>query len=569
MSVLQKLIIQSLKNLFSVVTVENNEKDIPFDKIEVHNQPRAVNNNDNGEAYSSVYTIKRTEPKIELTAKLLQTVLKHTSFLNDTKKDKISGFRLNNIEHWLSKTENDVDSVINYLADKCNCNCINCHWKMNPPEYMKIQRKQISNEEILTRLKYCSGNSSIFEQGFNEICESLRHPLSLDILTKLRKKTNAPFFLMTTGKVLKEELVKNLSKIGSCILAITFNSSNIETRKEVMKDQEPETAIHSLGLLKKYKIPFIVTIEPRINMSTDDIENSIRFASQFSPYMIEIYLPGYTKYASDKYRFNKTFWNKIVEAVRKIKKDTSIPIMICPNLFEENHYQPEQVLFPIIHSIIGGSPAERCGLKGGDRIIKIGEKEINTREELVNEIFSLSYQNPEKVSISFIRHEIEKQVTLDTNEGSAYPYIDIGFHPFGIIVARTIAESDVEKLINSVRQNSGKRILFLTSDLIQPVYERLLESKSEFVDSALNFEIEVPKNNFFGGNISMGDLITMQDIIDHIENKKEDKPDLVIIPSSLFYFSRGWLRDLIGNTYMEIERKTNTRVEILGCEPIW
>jgi hypothetical protein len=568
MNALQKLVIQSLKNLFPIVTVEDNYEALDVDSIKISAQSH-IETSSSRNNYSSVYSIKRTEPKVELTARLLQTVLKHTSFLNNAGTIPVSGFRLNNIKHWLHKSEDDVDSVINYLADTCNCNCINCHWKMNPPEYMKIQRKNVSSEEIATRLKYFSGSTSIFEQGFNEICESLNHPMSIDILKGLRRKTKAPFFLMTTGKVLTEELVKEISEIGSCILAITFNSSNKSTREEVMRDKEPETAISSLGLLKKYKIPFIVTIEPRITMSTNDIVESISFVSQFSPYMIEIYLPGYTKHASEKYRFDSTFWNRIVESVREIKKNTATPIMICPNLFEENYYQPEKVLLPIIHSVIEGSPAEKCGLKGGDGIIKIGEKQVSTREELINEIYSLSYQNKGQININIIRENIKKELLLELSADSTYPYIEIGYHPFGIIVARTIAEADINKLISLVNENADKKMVFLTSKLIQPVYERLLKSKNGFSESSSGLKIEVPKNNFFGGNISMGDLITMQDIIDHINNNKEDKPDLVIIPSSLFYFSKGWLRDLTGTTYMEIERKTNTKVAILGCEPIW
>lgn len=75
-----------------------------------------------------------------------------------------------------------------------------------------------------------------------------------------------------------------------------------------------------------------------------------------------------------------------------------------------------------------------------------------------------------------------------------------------------------------------------------------------------------PDNNFFGGNIMMGDLLTVEDYVECIEEtivKKKIKPDLVIIPTSAFNY---WKMDLCGISAFDIERRTGIKVEFINCE---
>ena len=69
----------------------------------------------------------------------------------------------------------------------------------------------------------------------------------------------------------------------------------------------------------------------------------------------------------------------------------------------------------------------------------------------------------------------------------------------------------------------------------------------------------------------MGDLLVVEDFVDCITEyivKKKCKPDLVVIPSSPFNLS-GWGRDLTGECYLNIERKTGIKTELLGCSTIY
>lgn len=121
---------------------------------------------------------------------------------------------------------------------------------------------------------------------------------------------------------------------------------------------------------------------------------------------------------------------------------------------------------------------------------------------------------------------------------------------------------DLRKIIEGYR---ARRVLFLSSELIRPTFEQCLAESHLFGVGQL--DIEVPKNNFFGGNIFMGDLLVVQDFIDCIKDyliQKEYQPDLIIIPSSPFNLSR-WGRDITGRVYLDIERETGIPVELLDC----
>ena len=84
----------------------------------------------------------------------------------------------------------------------------------------------------------------------------------------------------------------------------------------------------------------------------------------------------------------------------------------------------------------------------------------------------------------------------------------------------------------------------------------------------VNIEFIVMKNFFWGGNIILGDLMTVEDFIQGLIQRYDKiarKPDLVIIPSS---FLVDWGRDYTGKYYKEIERKTGLKIVLLKCSPI-
>lgn len=60
----------------------------------------------------------------------------------------------------------------------------------------------------------------------------------------------------------------------------------------------------------------------------------------------------------------------------------------------------------VIAEVVSGSPAEKAGLRQGDVIIKFGDEEINTADELVKAV--RSHEPGETVEITFVRGEAEE-----------------------------------------------------------------------------------------------------------------------------------------------------------------
>lgn len=100
---------------------------------------------------------------------------------------------------------------------------------------------------------------------------------------------------------------------------------------------------------------------------------------------------------------------------------------------------------------------------------------------------------------------------------------------------------------------------------MRPILEQCLSQLHLLLPADVVVDIEVPANRYFGGNIFMGDLLIVQDFIDHVINslkKVRHKPDLIVIPSSAFSLG-AWQRDLTGRPYLDIERDVGIPVELI------
>ena len=98
-----------------------------------------------------------------------------------------------------------------------------------------------------------------------------------------------------------------------------------------------------------------------------------------------------------------------------------------------------------------------------------------------------------------------------------------------------------------------------------------LSSSGRFSDLPLpegtRLEIVVPRNEFFGGNVSIGDLWVLEDIARAVQPHllSADRPDLLVMPSS---FLSQWGRDLLGTSYRELEARLGIEVALVKCQRI-
>jgi hypothetical protein len=520
------------------------------------------------------------EPRIDLIKKLTESLLTLVEFEHKGKSVKVDGFRLKNLKDWLFSSAGDPNEIIDYTGSRCDCDCVFCCNKGNPPSVAVCNNPDRTAEEefdeIKTRIKHFSPEAerALFP-SLGCVYETAPHPYFMDMLRLLRGKTSKPFRITTNGCKLTRSIVAELAKMKPVYLYLSLNSSSPSRRMKLMRGPNPEIAINALPLLKQYGIPYAAVIVPwpsdTIDEMLDDLSSTVAYAAEHEAHLVQVNLPGYSRHFSSTVLFDlQQVWKAVIVQVRELREKYDCPIMAMPTLYEENIYLERKNL-PQIIGLVKNSPAHLSGLQKGDVIRQINGIPVRDRPQ-ARDLLSLVQQSGAKeVSFKVQRDEQTPEVTLGLTRHS-YPYSEDIDAYFGIVFMGTgLRISYIESLKDIVEARGAKHVLFLSSELVKPTFEQCLTESHLFGDSELKIDIEVPKNDFFGGNIFMGDLLVVQDFIDHIKNyimHKGCKPDLVVIPSSPLNLST-WGRDLTGQVYLDIERETGVPVELLPCATIY
>ena len=520
------------------------------------------------------------EPRIELIKNLLESILSLGELERDGQVAKVDGFRLKNLHDWLVPGSGDPSEIFDYTASHCSCDCVFCCNKGNPPTLATADNLKRSTEEefeeIKTRIKYFSpqAKSTLFS-SLGTVYEVTIHPHFLEILHLLREKSSKPFRITTNGRDLTPETIAELAKLKPVYLYLSLNSSSPARRRKLMADTKPEIAIGALPLLRQQNLPYTTVIVPwpaeTINEMLADLSSTIGYAAENETHLIQVNLPGYSKYFSPNNVFNlDQVWQAIVSQVRELRGKYGCPIVVMPTLYEENIYQSRKNL-PQIIGLVKNSPAYLGGLERGDIILGINGLSIRNRPQACDLLLVLQRSEAKEATLKVQRGSQTLEVNLDLS-GYSYPYSKEMDAHLGIIFMGTgLRMSYIERLKEIVQARGAKRVLFLSSALVEPTFEQCLRESHLFGNNQVNIDVKIPQNCFFGGNIFMGDLLVVQDFIDCIKEyiiEEGSKPDLVVIPSSPFNLG-GWGRDLRGRVYLDIERETGVPVEILSCATIY
>ena len=469
--------------------------------------------------------------------------------------------------------------MLGYLATRCNCDCVFCYNKGYPPSLALVSPSRSPKEEfeeIETRLRYFSPKrgTNLFT-SLGTCKEPFIHPYFKEVLEGIRKRTDRLIRVATNGSTLTKETIDFLSRYKPLHLDVALHSSSTVLRQQLMGDKNPEIAINSLPLLREAGIVYDIVIVPWPLKSEEemleDMEKTIAYANGNDVRLIQISLPGYTKYFSNKELFKHDLtWQAIAWKVRDVRGKYEAPIVIRPAVYEENLFSNRKNKAEVI-GIVKGSPAAYSGLKIGDSITKIGSNLIRNRPQARDLLSIFQRSEIDSVVLEVLRNGEKKELSFDLKRFS-YPYSKGVDTHLGIVFMGTgLKTGYLESLREIIRNKKAKRVLLLTSVLMRPLLEQNLRGSPFFGDEDLHVEIGVPANGFFGGNICMGDLLVVQDYIDYIKDyiKSNDIcPDLVVIPSSPFNLN-GWGRDLTGRVYLDIERETGIPTEILGCNTIY
>ena len=520
------------------------------------------------------------EPRIALIKKLIESVISLVDFENEGLDVKVDGFRLKNLQDWIVKSSGDPSEVLEYAGSHCNCNCTFCCNKGNHPSVAisnrSIRTVQDEYEEIKTRIKYFSPASkrSLFASAgcIYEVTES---PFFMDVLKLLRQKSSSPIRITTNGGNLTRDFIAELARFNPVYLYLSLNSTSTSRRRNLMKDHKPEIAINAPPFLVQHRIPYSAVIVPwpvvTIDEMLDDLSSTINYIAQFKPHLIQINLPGYSEYFSPVLPFDtQQIWGSIISRVRELRRKVDSPIVVMPTMYEENMYLSWKNI-PQIIGLVKNSPPYLAGLQKGDIILKINGLVIQSRAQACDLLYTLTQSDISETTLIIDRDSQKIERKLDLTQYS-YPYNREIDPNLGVVFMGTgLRMSYIERLREIVQKNQAKHVLFLSSSLVKPAFEQCLLGSRVFSTGQVKLDIEIPQNRFFSGNIFMGDLLVVEDFVDCITEyiaKKKCKPDMVVIPSSPFNLS-GWGRDLTGECYLNIERKTGIKTELLECATIY
>jgi len=519
--------------------------------------------------YQPDHSYVSSDPRIIFIKHILQLVFAHGGSSKRSRANPSFAFRLHALKDWLIKTS--PNAFLMQFSWSCNANCVFCYQKGTPP-FIKTKRKN-SFQEMKTRLKYFNPRKALglVAGETYENDEVLTNPIIMQGLKCIRNKDSSSILeIITNGTPLTHEMIDQLIRFQPLKISISLNSANSYHRKQLMNDSHPETAIDSLPMLKRHKIPFIVNIVAWPSLPLSDIKKTIRYAERNDAYAIKICAPGYSKYFSDKQLFNAgKLWKRLAKWINRYGKGLSVPIYFSPNLFAENLLGNRYLAKPYILGVVKNSPAYQAGLKSGDIILEIEKTSITNREEALANLLK-----SDSVSIKIMRGR--KILSFSIKYGKHnYPYLLSMKHgygnmadPFGIMLPQGLDCDDVLDIFRYSAIYKAKNVLVLTSQTVKPTL-MLLIKRNRPLNIRLNIFLLVPQNRFFGGSIIIGDLLIVNDFIFAIRSwlkGHKKKPDLILIPNSPF---SAWGRDLIGANKLKIEREIGIPVEFIYNSPIF
>jgi membrane-associated protease RseP (regulator of RpoE activity) len=341
-----------------------------------------------------------------------------------------------------------------------------------------------------------------------------------------------------------------------------------------MQDKTAQNTLKVPRMLKEAGIPYaMVTVPwpfPSIREMIDNLSRIAACAEKNAANIIQINLPGFTRRLPEDKRFDPDeVWSAVVEKVRDLRKKLDTPVVMMPSLYEETLFGGLKNT-PEIIGLVKNSPAKRAGLEKQDLILSINGIPVQNRPQARDLLSLIRESHAGETTITVKRKEQQLSLKLDLYSGN-YPYAKDWDNHLGMVFTGTGLRLEyLERLRDIIAHHKAKKVLFLSSRLVRPLFEQLMKGSLLLADREVRIDIEVPDNNFFGGNVCMGDLLVVQDYIDWINQylaAGKARPDLIVIPSSPFSLGQ-WKRDLTGRVYLDIERAVDIPVALMECMTI-
>jgi hypothetical protein len=577
---LREPISQTLKSLLDVIDFEAGGRVVPVDGFCWRSPGPGLGPQDTDGAgdgpdpcYPTHY-FRNNEPRFEAIRDIVSALLSQIVLVSGDRTVEPDGFRLKDLNHWLVPGGDDPGAVLNSISWSCKIQCVFCYERGNPPE-MNFPRHKTSQREIMTSVKYFDPERRMrlpipSRYDNNEI---LTFPGVLDVIGALREKTAAPILnISTNATMLDEDFVRRLAGYRPVMLGISLNSADPRVRASIMKEKHPEIPLQSLPLLKKYEMPYAVSIVAWHTLPPGDLENTVAYADRFDPLQIRVCLPGHTRrFSSEKLFEVEDLWNGLIDAIASFRHKYDTPVIPMPYTYEA--FRQNRISFASdVGGVIKHSPAWKAGIRTGDEIMSVNRTPIRCRRYLRSLMDRLMKENNKILWMNIRRHgkEEDKIIRFDRETFDyRYPYMPETRHfemsYYGMILFDGFDPADAVKMRDAALALGARKVLVLTSWMIRPYLALAL---NHIDTGGVRFDPVIPENTYMGGNIAVGDLLTVKDFIHAIREyvRTRGKPDLAVVPSSPF---SPWMRDLRNDHYSKIERATGVPLYLIDTPKLW
>lgn len=532
--------------------------------------------------FEALQSYVRAEPRLEVIGRGLTRARRLASLCSGDAPLAVDGFRLRDLSQWAGYSSARLCDNIAAISSYCTCECEFCYERGTRGAGIALGKVQLGMREVETRIRYYSEERKTGLLPSSRFSlEPFANPRCLCILERMREASpDGVIDFTTNGAALTDEVVARLARLKPLFIVVSMNAATLERRILTMRDKTPsgaETALGCLERLRRHEIPFAASYVPWPSKPLSDLEDAIRLFDRFDAAMVRVCMPGWTAYSHREAPFDTdSYWREIVEVTDRMRREVSVPVNILPNMYELRS------LRPFIHGAIRNSPAAAAGLRYGDLILAVEGRPVFTRPEVTG-VLSQRFADPDlrSTTLSVQRDGAVSDVVLHHSDPSAlgYPYralMELGVPRVwapsgGICLADGLELSSFMKLKEVVADNPGKRILFFVSPLAAPLFMEgmaMLGEEAGFIEQADLFA-EVLWPRAWGGNVMIGDLWTVQDVVEQTREwieRQGVRPDVVVLPVT--FLSTG-ARDLRGHCYVEAERALGLEVRLLQCARIW
>lgn len=526
--------------------------------------------------YENLRAYSYAEPRIGIIERTLAYLTMHGVFMTGNATLTIDGFRLFPLTQWRTYGTISLARALGPLSPACNLKCEFCYEAGNA---LVFDRKAPSLRESRTRISYYDADKKrALPVPLRVGCEDFCNPHALELLEEVRVRSDELINLTTNGSQLTSETVGRLSAIKPILICISMNSVDPGIRYSLMGDPSPEIAIQSPRLLREAGIPFIGSIVPWRPFDIDDLERTIRFLDSHEALSIRICLPGFSKYFSAEPPFmTDEVWPRILDRVRALRTEVRCPLIPTPAQAGSDEIEA------VIDGVYFRSPAWNAGLRVADVILSVNGKAVFTRRE-ANALLGEAAME-DRIRLEFRRRKenlfVEFEATGQAGEAplaDGYPFWPqgyrgpIGDNGCGIFLIGDLWKDELAQIVHLAGRHRAHKVLLLSTVLMRRNLLRIMEMLRMAAPSwseAIELRVAVTEQEFWGGNIIVGDLNMVSDFITTLGNildRTDYRPDLVVIPSS---FANSWGFDLQGRSFREIEWTFDIPVERIVVKRIY